>query len=73
VTLVLEKGAYYNGTPARRKWGSLCTILVMKREQKKIFILYKRAYYVFQVAFVVSIYKIRYTRGLGTIGRVLPL
>lgn len=40
-------------------------------EKKRIFILYKRTYYVFQVVFVVSIYKIRYTRGLGTMGRVL--
>lgn len=40
-------------------------------KKRRIFILYKRTYYVFQVAFVVSIYKIRYTRGLGTMGRVL--
>lgn len=55
-----------NGAPYAR-------FLWWKGRQKKNFILYKRAYYVFQVAFVVSIYKIRYTRGLGTIGRVLPL
>jgi hypothetical protein len=42
-----------------------------KAEERRIFILHKRVYYVFQVAFVASIYKRRYTRGLGTKGRGL--
>jgi hypothetical protein len=40
-----------------------------KGEERRISILYKRVYYVFQVVFVASIYKGRYTRGLGTKGR----
>jgi hypothetical protein len=50
--------------PGYEKMGLLMHDSCDEKRAEKIFILYKRVYYVLQVAFVVSIYKIRYTRGI---------
>lgn len=69
VTLVVGWGRLQQWTPNRRKGALRDDSCDEKGEVKGIFILYKRTYYVFQVVFVASIYKIRYTRGLRTMGR----
>jgi hypothetical protein len=69
VTLIEGGGNCYNGPRTGEKGALRDNSFVEKEEVKGIFILYKRTYYEFQVAFVAPIYKIRYTRGLGSMER----